>query len=858
MRAIKAVERVLWATFVMGPALLAFVSPRPVEAASITVSPTNLQLTFGSNKLVAGQQTVGVNFGQDEAPYGYNVTISVVDRSGESPYTAGSLVNDRGASIAPLLGATQQSPLALISGTWGYAVPGLGGFDQAYEANPATSSLWAGLPLDKTTDIIGATSAPGNNNYEVWFGVRGAETMMLAGDYVAEIVYTATANPIEPARLDGITPNAYNLGDETVPAEVVIAGSNLITASQVCLTPTDSSSTGCEAPDAIIGEIISQEYGQLVVDFPNNLDESIVAADQEIKFDVWVDNNNGVGEHQCAQLRGAFTYTRQMAIAGVSPSTFNLDDDDRPIEMAGGSSHRIILTQSGQVFTTTTNNDHGQLGIGNTSNDGGIYNITSRFDGKVVSVSAGGNYSLALTDGGRVYSWGANNCAQLGNGNQGECSNPDASTEDKDTSVAVSIPTDITDNFNLPAGRKIIKIYAGWRQAFAIANDGTLYAWGLNHHGQLGLGTTGGQRTLPEVVNFAFNGNIVDLATDSHVLVLTDQGFVYSWGLNSNGQLGVGGTDDSNTPVEITSLRGQGVVQVETSSNGSFARTNDGQLYAWGQNDYGNLGFGEKIIPDQSTTVIVWNPQPVNAVYRDDYDTVEQVETPRLSKANEIIGRGIKDLAVGFHKVVAIANDGRVFTWGDNQNGVLGIAGDTGDEYNICDRSWGLQDAKNCSDTHYAKRGPVHLGSNYDNKFESVFASGEALFAIGVDGSVYSWGNGGTPDADGNNITGDINYQQATIMGANMPLDMSVFIDIDGDKQPDGDEMCVVSADSESRRTSTRIYCAIPTAASNTTLNNISAGGSAEYAILGQTSSGNLVGLDDSGNPAVKFRYYRN
>ena len=824
----------------MVPALLAFVSPRSAEAASIAVSPTNLQLTFGSNRLVAGQQTVGVNFGQDEAPYGYNVTISVVDRSGESPYTAGSLVNDRGASIAPLLGATQQSPLALISGTWGYAVPGLGGFDQAYEANPATSSLWAGLPLDKTTDIIGATSAPGNNNYEVWFGVRGAETMMLAGDYVAEIVYTATANPIEPARLDGITPNTYNLGDETVPAEVVIAGSNLITASQVCLTPTDISSTGCEAPDAIIGEIISQEYGQLVVDFPNNLDESIVAADQEAKFDVWVDNNNGVGEHQYAQLRGAFTYTRQMAIAGVSPSAFNLDDDDRPIEMAGGSSHRIILTQSGQVFTTTTNNDHGQLGIGDTSNDGGIYNITSRFDGKVVSVSAGGNYSLALTDGGRVYSWGANNCAQLGNGNQGECSNPDASIEDEDTSVAVSIPTDITDNFNLPAGRKIIKIYAGWRQAFAIANDGTLYAWGLNHHGQLGLGTTGGRRALPEVVNFAFNGNIVDLATDSHVLVLTDRGYVYSWGLNSNGQLGVGGTDDSSTPVEITSLRGQGVVQVETSSNGSFARTNDGQLYAWGQNDYGNLGFGEEI--------------PSGLVKRP-LEPTEPTSPELVSKINEI-GQ-VKKISANFHQTMAIMQTGEVYVWGDNTGGRLG-ANVTGDEYMICNGRYTLGVCWSGQEDYVAKRGPVHLGGDYDNKLESVFASGEALFAIGVDGSVYSWGNGGTPDADGNNITGDINYQQVTIMGANMPLDMSVFIDIDGDKQPDGDEMCVVGADSESRRTSTRIYCAIPTAASNTTLNNISAGGSAEYAILGQTSSGNLVGLDDSGNPAVKFRYYRN
>ena len=527
MRTIKAVKRVLWATFVMGPALLAFVSSRPAEAASITVSPTNLQLTFGSNKLVAGQQVVDVSFSQDEAPYGYNVTISVVDRSGESPYTAGSLVNDRGASIAPLLGATQESPLALTPGVWGYAVPGLGGFDQAYEANPAASSLWAGLPLDKTTDIIGATSAPGDNNYEVWFGVRGAETMMLAGDYVAEIVYTATANPIEPARLDDITPNTYNLGDETVPAEVVITGSNLITADQVCLTPTGSSSTGCEASDAIIGEIISREYGQLVVEFPNNLDESIVTAGQEAKFDVWVDNNNGIGEHQYAQLGGAFTYTRQMAIAGVSPSTFNLDDDDRPIEMAGGSSHRIILTQSGQVFTTTTNNDHGQLGIGNTSNDGGVYNITSHFDGKVISVSAGGDYSLALTDGGKVYSWGYNPNGQLGTGRTGENE---------------FLPVDITDNFNLPAGSKIVSIKAGWQQAFAIADDDTLYAWGLNDNGQLGLGTTGGgQHSLPEIVNYTFNGHIIDLATDSHTLVLTDRGYVYSWGLNSNGQLGVMG-----------------------------------------------------------------------------------------------------------------------------------------------------------------------------------------------------------------------------------------------------------------------------------------------------------------------------
>lgn len=168
----------------------------------------------------------------------------------------------------------------------------------------------------------------------------------------------------------------------------------------------------------------------------------------------------------------------------------------------------------------------------------------------------------------------------------------------------------------------------------------------------------------------------------------------------------------------------------------------------------------------------------------------------------------VVQFAAGFHKSIAITTSGKVYVWCNNDNGQLGLQGDTGDEYRICTLvdGWLGDHVNNCynGDIYHAKRSPTLLS---DYNFATVFAAGDALFAIGRDGSVYSWGRGNTPGQG--NITGDVHYEAATVMGTNMDSIANIFIDINGNDQMDNDEICQM-ADS-SQRTGGRIYCTIPT-----------------------------------------------
>lgn len=106
----------------------------------------------------------------------------------------------------------------------------------------------------------------------------------------------------------------------------------------------------------------------------------------------------------------------------------------------------------------------------------------------------------------------------------------------------------------------------------------------------------------------------------------------------------------------------------------------------------------------------------------------------------------VVQFAAGFHKSIAITTSGKVYVWGNNDNGQLGLQGDTGDEYRICTLvdGWLGDHVNNCynGDIYHAKRSPTLLS---DYNFATVFAAGDALFAIGRDGSVYSWGRGIRP-----------------------------------------------------------------------------------------------------------------
>src|SRR5690606_28028060 len=131
--------------------------------------------------------------------------------------------------------------------------------------------------------------------------------------------------------------------------------------------------------------------------------------------------------------------------------------------------------------------------------------------------------------------------------------------------------------------------------SFALTSTGEVYAWGDNGSGQLCLGAASVEtfdednRHAPEKV--FFDKTIVAIARGyDHTLLLSEDGTLYACGDNSVGQLGDGTTDASDTPVEISAF-GE-VIAITASSSASFALTADGDVYAWGDNADGTLAQG--------------------------------------------------------------------------------------------------------------------------------------------------------------------------------------------------------------------------------------------------------------------------
>lgn len=254
-----------------------------------------------------------------------------------------------------------------------------------------------------------------------------------------------------------------------------------------------------------------------------------------------------------------------------------------------GGAHILALASDGTVYAWGGNGD-GRLGNGTTNNSNvpiAVKTTGTPMDGKTITqIAAGGGHSLALASDGTAYGWGLDGNYQIGS--------PGA--------VDKSIPNEVT----IPAGKAIVQIAAGFLHSLALASDGTIYSFGGNNYGQLGRSTsTSNPHSIVfpapvETASTPMNGKtIVQVAAGSyHSFALASDGTMYAWGWNEHGQAGVGDGfgSDINLPAAVktagTPLEGKTIVQMSGSDQNGFALASDGTMYSWGLGVIGHLGNG--------------------------------------------------------------------------------------------------------------------------------------------------------------------------------------------------------------------------------------------------------------------------
>lgn len=294
---------------------------------------------------------------------------------------------------------------------------------------------------------------------------------------------------------------------------------------------------------------------------------------------------------------------------------------------AAGFQHSLVVGADGKVHAFGYNY-YGQLGDGSTT-DRATPAETAPLPAGVsaISVAAGLGHSLALGSDGAVYAWGSSDTGQVGDG----------------SNVARKAPVRVA----LPAGIRAVAVAAGEIHSLALDDTGAVYAWGDNEYGQMGDGTTT-DRYLPVEVSALAGRRIIAIAAGGHhSLAVDDTGKVHAWGANGYGQLGDGAYYNRSTPAQVVGIPSGVVIRgLAAGKYHSLVLGSDGNAYAWGGNDSGELGDGTSGIFAYRS-----EPKPVTG-----------------------FPAGVTAVAVaaGSYHSLAIGSDGRAYAWGYNYNGQLG------------------------------------------------------------------------------------------------------------------------------------------------------------------------------------------
>jgi alpha-tubulin suppressor-like RCC1 family protein len=333
--------------------------------------------------------------------------------------------------------------------------------------------------------------------------------------------------------------------------------------------------------------------------------------------------------------------------------------------VALGGYHTCAVKTDGSLWCWGYNY-FGQLGDG-TSGGGTNKNTPVPITSGVSSVALGWHHTCAVKTDGSLWCWGYNYFGQLGDGH-------------------VHYPYSNTPVQIMSSG--VSSVALGWHHTCAVKTDGSLWCWGANWSGQLGDETDGSGADKNTPVQIMSSGVSSVALGGSHTCAVKQDGSLWCWGANWSGQLGDGYVHYpySNTPVQIMS---SGVSSVALGGDHTCAVKQDGSLWCWGDNEYGQLGNGTQL---QKTT-----PYPV------------------------ITPAGALSISVGGSHSCAIKTDGSLWCWGNNSSGQLGN-GESG---------------------RVGSYFPSQVSPPMLSDVSFVSLGGEHSCAVKIDGSLWCWGYNG-------------------------------------------------------------------------------------------------------------------
>ncbi len=306
-----------------------------------------------------------------------------------------------------------------------------------------------------------------------------------------------------------------------------------------------------------------------------------------------------------------------------------------------------------------------------------------------------------------------------------------AKTADSSKNIWVNV----VNNENAKASAKVVN---GKGFSVALKADGTVWSWGANNNGQLGLGTTENKNEPHQV---EVEEEIIDIsAGEGHTLLLGKSGKVYSFGLNSNGQLGTGNLAIYKAPVDINLGN---IAKVIAKNNTSFAITEEGKVYAWGngytklpqlleiERNVVDIGLNYYLADDG----IVRNLNSNTAIMLSLNETLPS-ELPVIENER------IVQISEGIDNILMLAESGRVYSYGTNTYGQLG-------DGSLVSKLSGITTA--------VKTGEHNILENV----KEVSAGDRYGVAVTTDGKVYVFGINETKQLGFDNIVEDGGIQES-------------------------------------------------------------------------------------------------